>query len=184
MTVEAGGSASSDDITWVGLNANGILDVNGTLNVGSHLWVGWNAPGGSLAGELNINSGGIVNVSGQLGLNWQNNAGTTGLINLNDGGILNLSQIAGSGDSVRDNSTLTIAGSGIITYAGDNVATFQNQYIDTGKFVAAEAGKSLQALYDVDADLTTVSVVPEASTTALIFSMVAFAAVSIRRRKR
>jgi hypothetical protein len=117
MTVESGGTLNVANILYHGNLANGTSDISGTVNVGSHLWTGWTV---GTIGTINVNSGGILNVSGQLGLNWQNN-GAVGYVNVKDGGVLNLSQIHPT-DSIRGSSVLDISGSGVVTVPNDLTA--------------------------------------------------------------
>lgn len=131
MTVESGGTLNVANILYHGNLANGTSDIYGTVNVGSHLWTGWTV---GTVGTININSGGVLNVSGQLGLNWQNN-GAVGYVNVKDGGTLNLSQIHGEGNSIRGSSVLDISGSGVVTIPGDFTAVM-SAYTNAGKITA------------------------------------------------
>lgn len=162
LIVADGGIVNVGDILFTGLGTAGTTHISGTVNVGSHLWVGWNA---GITGTINVNSGGILNVSGQLGLNWQNNS-ASGFLNINDGGILNLSQIHSSGNSIWGDSLLTIAGTGVLTKTGDFVSVINSQYIDTGKIVGA-GGASLGVFYDSVQNLTFVAIPEPASLTFL-----------------
>jgi hypothetical protein len=131
MTVESGGTLNVANILYHGNLANGTSEISGTVNVGSHLWTGWTA---GTIGTININSGGILNVSGQLGLNWQNN-GAVGYVNVKDGGILNLSQIHADGNSIRGTSVLDISGTGVVTIPGDRTAVM-SAYTNAAKITA------------------------------------------------
>lgn len=117
MTVESGGTLNVANILYHGNLANGTSDIFGTVNVVSHLWTGWTV---DTIGTINVNSGGVLNVSGQLGLNWRNN-GAVGYLNVKDGGVVNLSQIHDT-DSIRGTSVLDISGSGVVTINGDRIA--------------------------------------------------------------
>jgi len=162
MTVQAGGIVNVGDILFNGNLANGTANISGTLNVGSHLWTGWNS---GITGTYDIHDGGVLNVAGMLGLNWQNNGGI-GLLNVHDGGTLNLQQIDAGGNSIQGASLLTIAGSGLLTKNDNFVNVIQTMYIDTGKIVGA-GGAQLSVSYDEGLNQTLVSVVPEPSTLAL-----------------
>lgn len=117
MTVEGGGTLNVANILYHGNIANGTSEISGTVNVTSHLWTGWTL---GAVGTININNGGVLNVSGQLGLNWRDN-GAVGYVNVKDGGVLNLSQIHPT-DSIRGSSVLDISGSGVVTIPGDLTA--------------------------------------------------------------
>ena len=130
MTVESGGTLNVANILYHGNLANGTSHIFGTVNVGSHLWTGWTA---GTIGTINVNSGGILNVSGQLGLNWQNN-GAVGYVNVMDGGVLNLSQIHPT-DSIRGSSVLDISGSGVVTIP-DNLTAVMGAYTNALKIKA------------------------------------------------
>ncbi len=131
MTVESGGTLNVANILYHGNIANGTSEISGTVNVGSHLWAGWTV---GAIGTININSGGILNVSGMLGLNWQNN-GAVGYVNVKDGGVLNLSQIQSEGNSIRGSSVLDISGSGVVTIPGDLTAVM-SAYTNASKIKA------------------------------------------------
>ena len=162
MLVESGGSVNVADILFHGNGANGTSDIYGSVSVGSHLWTGW---GPGFTGTINVYNGGELNVSGQLGLNWQDN-GAIGLLNIYDGGVVNLAQIHGDGSSsIKGSSVLTIAGTGLLTKTGNFVSVIE-QYIAAGKIVGA-GGASLVVSYDEGENLTSV-VIPEPSTLALL----------------
>lgn len=176
LLVQAGGVVNTDGILWTGLGTPGLTTIEGTANVGEHLWTGWND---GVTGTIEVNSGGILNVAGQLGLNWQNN-GAIGLLSINDGGMVNLTQIHSSGNSIQGSSLLTIGGTGVLTKTSNFVNVIQTQYIDTGKIVG-EGGATLDVSYDSNADLTTVSIIPEPSTLGLLG---ACGALAFLRRRR
>ncbi|HSP41801.1 MAG TPA: PEP-CTERM sorting domain-containing protein [Luteolibacter sp.] len=176
MTVAAGGTVDVGDILYTGLGTTGTTNISGTVNVGSHLWAGWNA---GITGTINVHDGGMLNVAGMMGLNWNDN-GAIGLLYVNDGGTVNLSQIHSSGNSIRGDSLLTIAGTGMLTKTGNFVTVIEEQYIDTGKIVGA-GGASLIVSYDAELDLTTV-VIPEPGS--LILLGIAGFGVLARRGRR
>lgn len=176
MTVAAGGIVNVGDILYTGLGTIGTTNISGTVNVGSHLWTGWNA---GINGTINVNDGGILNVSGQLGLNWNDN-GAIGLLNINSGGTVNLSQIHSTGNSIRGDSLLTIAGTGMLTKTGNFVSVINTQYIDTGKIVGA-GGAELIVTHDAGLNLTTVAIIPEPGSFILL-GLAGFALLTRRRR--
>lgn len=163
MVVQSGGTLNVGNILFHGNIANGTSDIAGTATVASHLWTGWTA---GTTGTININDGGILNVSGMLGLNWQNN-GAIGLLNINSGGTLNLAQIHADGNSIRGDSLLTIAGTGMLTKTGNFVDVINTQYIDTGKIVGA-GGAELIVSHDAGLNLTTVAIIPEPGSFLLV----------------
>ncbi len=101
--------------------------------------------------------------------NWRDNGGI-GLLNINDGGVVNLSQIYTSSDipgrSIQGGSLLTIGGTGLLTKTGNLKDEIQSIYVDTGKIVGA-GGAGLVVSYDANADMTSV-MIPEPSTLALL----------------
>ena len=176
LLVQAGGTVNTGGILYTGLGTPGQTTIEGTATVGSHLWTGWND---GITGTIDINSGGILNVSGQLGLNWNDHSSAAGLLNIHSGGVVNLAQIHASGNSIRSNSLLTIANGGLLTKSSNFVSIIQTQYIDTGKIVG-EGGADLIVTYDSDSDLTTVVVVPEPS----VFGLLGMAVVGFFLRRR
>ncbi len=175
MLVESGGVLNVGNILYHGINAEGTSNINGMVNVSSHLWTGW---GAGTIGTINVNDGGGLNVSGMLGLNWQDN-GALGFLNINNGGIVNLAQIHSSGNSIRGDSLLTIAGTGMLTKTGNFVNVINQQYIDTGKIVG-DGGLELVVTHDSILDLTTVTVIPEPGS----LMMVGLAGLGLMMRRR
>lgn len=112
MMAAAGETVHIGDIFCTGLGTMGTTHISATINVGSHLWVGWNS---KITGTIKVDNDCILNVSGQLGLNWQNNR-TRAFVTIHDGGIVNPAQIHSSGNFV---------------------SVINNKYIDTGKIFAA-----------------------------------------------
>lgn len=175
MFVQSGGTLNVGNILFHGNIANGTSDIAGTATVASHLWTGWTA---GATGIINVNDGGILNVSGQLGLNWNDN-GAIGLLNINNGGTVNLSQIHSTGNSIRGDSLLTIAGTGMLTKTGNFVSVINTQYIDTGKIVGA-GGVELIVTHDAGLNLTTVAIIPEPGSLMLL----ALAGLGLLARRR
>lgn len=178
LTVNAGGTANVDDILFVGLNAEGILNVSGTVTSVSHLWVGFSDAGGvgGVVGTVNIFDGGLLDVGGAFGLDF-NNAGATGNVNVN-GGEFRLNAFTPGN---LNNGVVTIGGSGIMTIPGNDTADV-NQAILDGTLVG-DGGATLSIVYDGIGDLTTVSVVPEPSAAALLIGLAAVSFVGLRRRR-
>jgi hypothetical protein len=151
MTVQSGGTLNVGNILYHGNIANGTSDISGTVNVGSHLWTGWTA---GTTGTIKINNGGVLNVSGMLGLNWQNN-GAVGYVYVNDGGVLNLSQIDPTGKSIQGTSVLNISGSGRVTIPGD-FTNVMSAYTNAGRITAYGGLGTVGIDYDsMNAGMTT-----------------------------
>jgi len=166
MTVQSGGILNVANILYHGNLANGTSDIFGTVNVTSHLWTGWTA---GTIGTINVNNGGVLNVSGMLGLNWQNN-GAVGYVNVNDGGVLNLSNIHAAGNSIQGSSLLDISGSGLVTLPGNFVGVVDS-YISAGKITGKDVVGNVQAIFDGDLNRTLITAIPEPSTFALMALM-------------
>lgn len=166
MTVQSGGTLNVANILYHGNIANGTSDIFGTVNVGSHLWTGWTV---GAIGTININNGGVLNVSGMLGLDWQNN-GAVGYVNVNDGGVLNLSNIHASGNSIQGSSLLDISGSGLVTLPGNFVGVV-DAYVSAGKITGNDVVGKVQAIFDGDLNKTLITAIPEPSTFALVALM-------------
>ena len=166
MTVQSGGTLNVANILYHGNIANGTSDIFGTVNVGSHLWTGWTA---GAIGTININNGGVLNVSGMLGLDWQNN-GAVGYVNVSDGGVMNLSNIHAAGNSIQGSSLLDISGSGLVTLPGNFVGVVDG-YISAGKITGNDVFGNVQAIFDGDLNKTLITVIPEPSTFALMALM-------------
>jgi hypothetical protein len=177
LTINSGGTVNAGGTLRLGAGAStvagnlkGILTLDGgTLSVSSHLWVGNN---NLTLGIVDINSGGILNVGGMLGLGTANAtsaSGGLGLLNVNDGGVLNLANIhaGGSQGSIQAGSLLDISGSGLVTLPGNFVAVLDG-YISAGRITGNDIAGNVQAVFDAGLNKTLLTVIPEPSTLALV----------------
>jgi hypothetical protein len=192
LIINTGGSVTNNGVLKVGANVGsvsgpttGIVAINGgTLNIGSHLWA---ASANTAVGTVNINSGGVVNVAGMLGLGTGNATAASGgiaTINVNDGGLLALAQIhagilTGTGSSIWTGSMLNINGSGVVSKTGDFVNVF-NGYIAAGLISGNGVVGNVQAVYDADDLKTYVTAIPEPATVALL----GLGALGLLRKKK
>ena len=135
MNVEAGGEVTFNQ-AWIGFNP------------GSH-------------GTVNVS--GTMNVLNMFGLGW---SGGDGFVNVNDGGVMHLANIHGDGvTSIKQNSVLTLNGSGTFTLPGDFESVIA---------AYAAAGGITSDLGGVGTDLTTnpgfttAFAVPEPATMMLL----------------
>jgi hypothetical protein len=162
IRVMDGGSLTTG-VAWsaVGYNntAHMIVETGGTVTFGEHSWIGLLA--GSV-GTLDIN-GGTVNVAQMIGLGWD---GGTGYVNVNDGGLLALSNIHGDGStSIKQNSLLSINGTGKVTLPGDFTGVIET-YTAAGKIAGNGLAGNVQAVF---ADgVTAVTAIPEPVSLALL----------------
>lgn len=183
LTINSGGVVNAGAVLRLGGTAplspgilKGIITVDGgTLNVTSHLWVG---AANNAVGMIDINSGGILNVGGMLGLGTANAtsaSGGVGFLNVNDGGILNLANIhATAQQSIWSGSVLDISGSGLVTLPGNFVGVV-NGYIGAGKITGNDVVGNVEAIFDAGLNKTLITVIPEPST----FALMAFAGLGL-----
>lgn len=176
LTINSGGTVNVGGTLKLGAGAStvagnlkGYLTLDGgTLNLTSHLWVGNN---NLTLGTVDINSGGIINVGGMLGLGTANAStasGGVGFVNVNDGGVLNLANIHGTAQqSIWGTSRLDISGSGLVTLPGNFVGVV-NGYIDAGKITGDDVVGNVQAIFDSGLNKTLITLVPEPSVFALM----------------
>ncbi len=151
IRVQNGGILTTKD-GWsaVGYNdiANMIVEAGGTMNFGGHSWIGFKE---GAAGTVDIN-GGVVTVAGMFGLGWSSG---DGYVNVNDGGLLALANIHGDGvTSIKQNSLLSINGTGVVTLPGDFVNVI-NAYAAAGLIAGDGVLGAVQAV--VEDDVTTVT---------------------------
>ncbi|MEI9960481.1 MAG: hypothetical protein WDM76_04905 [Limisphaerales bacterium] len=149
------------------------------MNIGEHLWVGV----GSSTGIIDINNGGILNVSGILGLGTVdavNPSGGLGFLNINDGGLFNLNNIHSLGTSIQTGSLLNISGSGVMTLPGDFTGVINN-YVAAGQIVGNGVPDQVQAIFDsgLNKTLVTAVAVPEPTN----FALAAFAGLALVLRR-
>lgn len=187
LTVNSGGVVNAGAVLRLGGtaplspgNLKGIITIDGgTLNVISHLWVG---AANNTVGTIDINSGGILNVGGMLGLgtvNASSASGGLGFLNVNDGGILNLANIhATAQQSIWPGSVLDISGSGQVTLPGNFVGVVDG-YIAAGRITGDDVVGNVQAIFDGGLNKTFITVIPEPST----FALMAFAGLGLAFRR-
>lgn len=156
------GGILTTKVTWsaVGYNdvANTIVDAGGSMTFGQHAWIGF---GAGSNGTLDVS--GYVRVNGMLGLGWN---GGDGYVNVNDGGVLDLHQLHGDGaSSVKQNSLLSINGTGQILLPGDATSLIAN-YAANGLITGNGVIGDVQV--DVVNGNSIVTAVPEPATMLLI----------------
>jgi hypothetical protein len=188
LTVNSGGLVTAGGTLKLGAGAStvagnlkGIVTLNGgTLNVSSHLWIGNN---NLTLGIVDINSGGILNLGGMLGLGTGNStsaSGGQGFLNVNSGGVLNLANIQATAlGSIQPGSLLDISGSGLVTIPGNFVGVM-NGYISAGRITGNDVAGNVQALFDGGLNKTFLTVIPEPS----VFALMALAGIGLAFRRR
>lgn len=187
LVINSGGSLTSTGWSMIGaagggggLATTGTLTINngGVMNVNSHFWSGV----ATSTGVTNINSGGILNVGGILGLgsvDAVNPSGGVASVFINDGGIFNLGNIHGAGTSIQPGSVLDISGSGQLIISGDKVGSIGN-YVTAGQITGNGVVGDVVATFD--SGFTTVTAIPEPSTTSLL-GLLGICTILRRRRK-
>ena len=161
IRVMNGGSLTTGAV-WsaVGYNntAHMIVQTGGSVTFGEHSWIGFQA---GANGVVDID-GGTVNVAGMFGLGWN---GGDGYVNVNDGGLLALSNIHGDGaTSIKQNSLLSINGTGQVTLPGDFVGVIET-YAGAGLIAGDGIAGNVKASF---ADGVTTVVVPEPASMILL----------------
>jgi hypothetical protein len=173
IRVMNGGSLTTGSV-WsaVGYNntAHMIVETGGSMSFGEHSWIGFQT---GANGVVDID-GGTVNVAGMFGLGWN---GGDGYVNVNDGGLLALSNIHGDGaTSIKQNSLLSINGTGQVTLPGDFVGVIET-YAGSGLIAGDGIPGNILVSF---ADGVTTVVVPEPAT----FALLGLGALVLRRRKK
>ncbi len=163
IRIQNGGSLTTTG-GWAGIGydstAHMIVEGGGTMNFGGHSWIGFLA---GANGTVDIN-GGTVNVAGMFGLGWE---GGDGYVNVNDGGLLALSNIHGDGStSIKQNSLLSINGTGQVTLPGDFEGVIAS-YAAAGLIYGDGIAGNVQTDLTTNPDFTTVFV-PEPATMLLL----------------
>jgi hypothetical protein len=176
IRIQDGGSLTTTS-GWsaVGYNntAHTIIETGGSMTFAEHAWIGFL---GGANGVVDLN-GGTMNVTGMFGLGW---SGGDGYVNVNDGGLLALSNIHGDGaTSIKQNSLLSINGTGQVTLPGDFVGVIET-YAGAGLIAGDGILGNVQASF---ADGVTTVVVPEPASMILL-GLGGLALLRVRGKKR
>jgi len=172
-TKAAGYDPSNPTATWG--PTYGIVEINGgVLDIVSHLWAATGGANASSGGAptsratITINSGGVINVGGNLGLGTINAStpsagGGIAILNVNDGGLLNLHHWDDL-NSIMDGSAIWIEGSGKVIVGGNRLTAVEN-YTAVGK-IQTTCQDGITATYYALTDKTTI--IPEPATMSLL----------------
>ena len=199
----ANGNGGTKTAGWDPLNptatwgpTTGIVEINGgTLNILSHLWcttggANTSAPVGAptCVGTININAGGVINVSGNIGLgtiNGSDQSAGKGIttLNVNDGGTLNLSQwsdwnLTTNKGSIQPGSVLNISGTGKVVINGNKVAS-ANTYVSLGRITAYGGTGTIIAVFNSATNKTTITAISRMAPSPANGSTVAEGTVSL-----
>ncbi|WP_186804844.1 glycosyl hydrolase family 28-related protein [Limihaloglobus sulfuriphilus] len=139
IRIAQGGNLTTGEL-WTGIGYNYpakmIIENDGVLNTGGHLWIGLNSGG---IGTLEIN-GGEVNVSQNFSLGWN---GGNGIAQINEG-TLNLSYWAGV-NAIKGRSKMDISNGVVIIGGGDQTGVISD-FISEGRITAF--GGTGKVIYD------------------------------------
>ena len=133
--------------------------VNGAALGAVALRVGYHS-----VGTLNV-SGGIITAISAFQLGWGDATGGSGTANLTGNGVL--FSLPGTVD-FYNGSQMKISDDAIFLITGDHTG---ENWIDNNLIVAGEAGKSIQAVYDVNSGRTSFVAIPEPGTLGLFVTI-------------
>ena len=150
LIIEDGGILNTSSEIWsaVGYNdtARLVVRTGGVVNFGQHMWVGLTPEGSGTV----VLDGGTINVGQMTGLGWD---GGIGFVQVNEG-ELNMNGFDPN-QSIGDGSMLEI-GDGTVRMAGDQTDNVL-AYVSGGKIAARDEDKTVQVVFDSDANQTIIT---------------------------
>jgi hypothetical protein len=189
LTISTGGYVKVGGVLQLGAGVpggagslTGDIDLNGgTLEVGSHLWVGARS---NTTGTVDINGGILSILNGNFGLGTINASapsGGFGFMNVNAGGVLNLFNISAV-NSIQSGSVLNISGTGIVNVNGNRLSDMID-YVNANRIKGngLDGLANVSVVYDGINNRTILTAIPEPNVAGLLGGL-GLLALAHRRR--
>ena len=176
---QAGFSVIGDSWTGIGFVAGPgllIIDPGADVTLGGHLWVG---QGPGTQGTVVVNGGTLHIPAGELGVSWNGSPGNTNYIYvtnnatvyLRDWASQTLGQSGTNNNGSKGNIGMMIIGDSSKVIITNNALSFFPILESSNQLINAEAGGTIQALYNPSANITVLTTLQPVGPTTPQFSL-------------
>jgi hypothetical protein len=175
---QAGFSVIGDSWTGIGFVAGPgtlIIDPGADVTLGGHLWCGQ----GPTQGTVVVNGGTLHIPAGELGVSWNGNPGYTNYIYVTNGASVylrdwasqTLGQSGANNNGSKGNIGIMVIGDSSQVVITNNALSYLPVLFASNQLVNAEAGGTIQAVYNPSANITILTALPPVGPTTPQFTL-------------